>query len=210
MPASKSNTGNLAEKSGPTWPVGVRWVVSIAILFHVSAVLAGALGAPPSSDLEHHFVDFFAPYHQWLDQGDGYRYYSTAFPPTPVITATLSFLDGRPDRVVRIPDRSVKPRLLYQRQLAMAHYLMEDFQAARNSEDHDGSKSRWAHAFATHLGQTNPGCKDVTLRLEMHMVPRLERVNELLKSSGSRPVDLDSDEFITAPERIGVYPCDVH
>jgi hypothetical protein len=206
MYVSKSDTGNLADQAGQTWPVGARWAVSGLILFHVAAVLAGSLGAAPSSDLEHETAELFGPYHQLLNQGVGYHYYSTAFPPTPVVTATLSFADGRPDRVVRIPERGIKPRLLYQRQLAMAHYLMEDFEAAKAKGD--GSQSHWAHAFATHIGKTNPGCKTVTLRLEMKMVPRLERVNELLGQSGSAPVDLDADEFSTAPERIGVYPCE--
>ncbi len=208
MSVSKSDTRDFPDgATAGAWPVGLRWVVSIVILVHVAAVLAGALAAEPASDLERSASSWFSGYHQLLDQGVGYRYYSTAFPPTPVVLATLSFADGRPDEVVRIPDRSVRPRLLYQRQLAMAHYLMEDFEAARR-DNGDGSKSRWAHAFATHLGKTHPGCKSVTLRLETHLVPRIERVLELQKRPGAGPVDLDADEFITTPERIGVYPCD--
>ena len=42
----------------------------------------------------------------------------------------------------------------------------------------------------------------------MHMVPRIERIQELMKPPGPARVDLDDDEFYTAPERIGVYPCD--
>jgi hypothetical protein len=206
MYGSKSDTGNLVDQAGQTWPVWARWVVSGLIVFHVAAVLAGALGASPSSDLEHETAELFAPYHQLIHQGVGYHYYSTAFPPTPVVTATLSFKDGRADQIVRIPERGVKPRLLYQRQLAMAHYLMEDFEAEKQKGD--GSKSHWAHAFATHLGKTNPGCKSVTLRLEMHLVPRLDRVQDLLNQKRSTSVDLDADEFSTAPERIGVYPCE--
>ncbi len=204
MPASKSDTGDLGDRSGRTWPVGVRWVVSIVILFHVAAVLAGAFGADPASTLEHDLVEKFTPYHRLVDQGDSYRYYSSSFPPTPVVTATLTFDHGRPERVVRIPDRTATPRLLYQRQLAMAHYLTEDFEAARH--EGDGSQSRWAHAFASYLKKANPGCQSVTLRVETHLVPRIERVLELMRESRGRPVDLDSDEFVTAPERIGVYP----
>ena len=192
--------------TGPAaWPTWARRVATGLILVHVAAVLAGALGAPPSSDLEHVIADAFGPYHQALDQGDSYRYYSTAFPPTPVVTATLAFADGRPERVVRLPERGLRPRLLYQRQLALAHNLMEDFEAARR--EGDGSRSRWANAFATHLGKANPGCSTVTLRLQMHLVPRIERVQEMLARPRSGPVDLDAEEFYTAPERIGVFPC---
>ena len=97
--------------------------------------------------------------------------------------------------------------MLYQRQLALAHGLMEDFEAARRDAG-DGSKSRWANAFATHLGRANPGCSSVTLHLQMHLVPRIERVREMLEQARPGPVDLDADEFYTAPERIGVFPCD--
>ncbi len=206
MDASKSDTGDFLGGPARAWPGWARWAATAALLVHASAVLAGALGAPPSSKLEHEVAGFFAPYHQMLDQGDAYRYYSTAFPPTPVVNATLSFADGRPDKVVRIPERGLRPRLLYQRQLALAHGLMEDFEAARR--DGDGSKSRWAHAFAGHLCRTNPGCSEVTLRLQMHLVPSIERVQQSLRTPTLTPVDLDADEFTTAPERIGVYPCD--
>ena len=200
----KSGTIDPPASSG-TWPAWARRLATSAILVHVAAVLAGAFGAPPSSDLEHDIADFFGPYHQALDQGDSYRYYSTAFPPTPVVTATMTFVDGRPERVVRLPERGLRPRLLYQRQLALAHGLMEDFEAERRKGD--GSKSRWANAFATHLGKTNPGCSTVTLHLQMHLVPRIDRIKEMLAGSRPGPVDLDADEFYTAPERIGVFPC---
>lgn len=189
------------------WPRWAKRLATLAIGFHVAAVLAGALGAPPSSELEHEVADRFSAYHQWIDQGDSYRYYSSAFPPTPVVTATLSFLDGRPEKVVRLPERGLKPRLLYQRQLALAHGLMEDFEEAKR-ESGDGSKSRWAHSFAAHLGKANPGCKSVALELKMHLVPRIERVRHLLERPDAGPVDLDSDEFYTDPQQIGDFPCD--
>ena len=205
MVDSKLGAGGESEGSGG-WPAWARWTASAVIIFHAAAVLAGALGAPPSSSLEHEVADFFGPYHQAIDQGDAYRYYSSAFPPTPVVTATLAFADGRPERVVRLPERGLRPRLLYQRQLALAHGLMEDFEAARRGEG-DGSKSRWAKAFAIHLGKVNPGCSSVTLHLQMHMVPRIERIREMLARPSQGPVDLDAEEFYTAPERIGVFPC---
>ena len=193
--------------SGQPWPAWAKFVASAAILFHVAAVLAGALAASPSSELEREAADFFSAYHQVLDQGDAYRYYSTAFPPTPVVTATLSFADGRAEEVVRLPERGLRPRLLYQRQLALAHGLMQDFEMARRDAG-EGSKSRWARSFATHLGRSHPGCSSVSLELKMHLVPRLERIKHLLETSDGEPVDLDADEFYSDPQHIGVFPCD--
>jgi DNA primase len=203
----KSETVGKIIGSGNPWPLWARWVVTVVLLFHVGAVLAGALGASPSSRLEHLAAEFFEAYHQALDQGDAYRYYSSAFPPTPVVTATLSFADGRPEQVVRLPERGLRPRLLYQRQLALAHGLMVDFEAAKRDSG-DGSNSRWAHSFATHLGRVHPGCSSVALELKMHLVPRMERVQHLLDRPDAEPVDLDSDEFYSDPQLIGVFPCD--
>lgn len=207
MVDGKSGTVEKIIGSGKPWPVWARWLATLAILFHVAAVLAGALGAQPSSKLEQDTAEFFEVYHQALDQGEAYRYYSSAFPPTPVVTATLSFVDGRPEKVVRLPERGLRPRLLYQRQLALAHGLMEDFEAAKRDAG-DGSKSRWAHSFATHLCRSNPGCSSVSLELKMHLVPRIERVYHLLSMPEPGPVDLDSDEFYSDPQQIGVFPCD--
>lgn len=204
----KNGTITPANSSGAPWPLWARRLATVAILFHAAAVVAGALGASPASSLEHEVATFFESYHQAIDQGYSYRYYSTAFPPTPVVTATLSFADGRPDKVVRLPERGLRPRLLYQRQLALAHGLMEDSEAARRGEAHDASQSRWAHSFATHLGKANPGCKSVELEIKMHLVPRIERVRHLMEQGDSGPVDLDSDEFYSDPQLIGVFPCD--
>jgi hypothetical protein len=206
MSDSKSEATENRKFAGQPWPLWARWTATVAILVHVSAVLAGALGAPPSSPLEHAVADFFGPYHQLLDQGDSYRYYSTAFPPTPIAIATLTFADGRPEKVVRLPEQGLRPRLRIQRQLALAHGLMEDFEAARR-EGVDGTKSRWANAFATHLCRTNPGCSSVSLDVQMHLVPTIERVQHLLSRSGSGTIDLDADEFFSDPKHIGVFPC---
>ena len=59
-------------------------------------MIAGALGVPPSSELERKIANLFTPYHDLVDQGYAYRYYAEP-PPTPVIMAKLHFGDGRPD-----------------------------------------------------------------------------------------------------------------
>jgi len=203
---SKWETMGKPDRSGKLWPSWARWLVSLLILFHISAVIAGAFAAQPSSKLERDAAELFEGYHQAIDQGDAYRYYSSAFPPTPVVTAKLTFADGQ-TREVRLPERGLRPRLLYQRQLALAHGLMEDYEAAQRDAG-DGSRSRWAHSFATYLCQSNPGCKSVSLEVQMHLVPPLERIEHLLHRRDAEPVDLDSAEFYTDPRHIGVFPCD--
>ena len=77
-------------------------------------------GVPPSSLLERTIAEPFTPYYDLADLGYSYRYYAEP-PPTPVVTATLSFGDGRPEETLRLPGREVTgPRLRHQRQLALA------------------------------------------------------------------------------------------
>ena len=191
---------------GAGWPAWARRLATVALLWHAAAILAGAWSSPPASDLERRVDSAFEPYQQAIRQGMSYRYYVDPAP-TPVVTATLAFRDGRPEQVVRIPDRATWPRMLYQRELNLANWLTEDIKQARHFTG-ESSKSPWAQAIAAHLGRTHPGCSAVTLRSQLHLVPPLDRVRDELARPGAKPVDLDAEEFYTAPERIGEFPCD--
>ena len=137
-----------------TWPVWARTTVSLVIVFHILAVLAGVLGVPPSSDLERTTAGLFTPYYDLIDLGYSYRYYSEP-PPTPVATATLHFGEGRAEETVRLPGRNVAgPRLRHQRQLALANALFMDVQEAKQSTG-DASKSRLARLRAPSLLDTS-------------------------------------------------------
>jgi hypothetical protein len=187
----------------------VRRSVSALLLFHLVALWVAALAPLPPyvSPLEREVAGLFAPYYDLVDQGYTYRYYAPEPPPTPVVTATIHFADGRPDETVRLPDRGAWPRLRYQRQLALAYHLFEDFQAAKR-EAGQGDRSHWARAYARHLGRRRPGCSEITLSARLHLVPDPQRIRAALGARGSEPVDLDAEEFYTTPERIGDYPCD--
>ncbi|MBX6315735.1 MAG: hypothetical protein IRY99_22885, partial [Isosphaeraceae bacterium] len=173
-------------------------------------VVVGALAASPASPLEMSLARWFRPYYGLADMGYAYRFYSPEPPPTPVLTATLTFADGS-ERKVRLPDRSLRPRLLYQRQMALANTLYVEVDAARREPPMPGHPhDRWARAFARHLCRLyeGEGCKAVTLHAQMHLVPELERVREALSRPGASGVDLDAEEFYTVPEWIGDYSCD--
>ena len=81
--------------------------------------------------LERAIADRFTPYFDLMDLGYSYRFYAEP-PPTPVVTATIQFGDGRPEETVRLPGREVPgPRMRHQRQLALANALYADVQEAR-------------------------------------------------------------------------------
>jgi hypothetical protein len=173
----------------------------------MAAVVAGALGVPPSSQLERSFADLFRPYHDLMDQGYAYRYYAEP-PPTPVVTATLHYGGEKPDETVRIPDRSLPgPRMRHQRQLALANALFADFQEARQMTG-DGSRSRLARSFARHLGSTHPGCRSVSLHVMQHLLPDPQHLREEGMSRRSGGFDLFDESLFTTPEWVGDFPCD--
>jgi hypothetical protein len=173
-------------------------------------MLAAALAAPPASPLEQATAGNFATYYQLLDQGYAYRYFAPEPPPTPVLTATLRFADDRPERSITIPDRTTRPRLLYQRQLALANHLYQEFEEARNlPPDVPPPALHWANSYARHLGHVH-GCESVVLSIRQHLVPNVGQVREsiLAHPGGGESVDLDAEEYYTVPVRIGEFSCD--
>jgi hypothetical protein len=203
-----ATAGSGSQQDGKAgWPAWARTVVTVALVFHLCAVLAGALGVPPSSELERAIADGFRPYFDLTDMGYSYRFY-TEPPPTPVVTATIQYEDGRPDETVRLPGRDVAgPRMRHQRQLALANALAVDVQEVRRLVK-DPSQSRLSRAYARHLCRTRPGCRSVTLHLEQHLIPDLSQVRQSLESSGSPRFDLFAESLFTTPEWVGEFPCD--
>jgi hypothetical protein len=199
-----AGTGTLEQ---PAWPGWARVLVSLVLLFHMTAVLAGALGVPPSSLLERTIADPFKPYYDLADLGYSYRYYAEP-PPTPVVTATLSFGEGRPEETLRLPGREVTgPRLRHQRQLALANALFNDVREVKERTG-ESSRSRLARAYARHLCRTRPDCRSVTLHLRQHLIPDPDRVREAMAAPGAPRFDLFAEELFTTPEWIGDFPCD--
>ncbi|HEU5117146.1 MAG TPA: hypothetical protein VFT74_10815, partial [Isosphaeraceae bacterium] len=109
------------------WPLGARVLASVTLGVHLLAMLSVALSGAPASSLEQRFSSLFAPYIDAINQGHVHRYYAPAPPPTPIALAEIRFGDAKPPRTIRIPDRSVRPRIRYQRQLALAYHLFEEF-----------------------------------------------------------------------------------
>lgn len=204
----KKSISDWGDKSREGWPVWARGLVSGCLIFHIMAVLGGAVGgSTPSSDLQQGWHQKFLPYFDLVDQGYPYRYYAPEPPPTPVVEATLRFGDGRRNEVVRLPDRSARPLLRYQRQLALAYHLDHDYKQAK-AQTGDGSQSRYAQSYARHLCKSRPGCLGVKLTVRDHRVPPLVRAIEALESRGRERFDPDAEEYYDTPERIGDFPCD--
>ncbi len=204
LPSAPAEAASPSAWARPGW---ARSLVTLALFYHMAAVVSGALGVPPSSFLERRIADFFRPYHDLVDQGYAYRYYAEP-PPTPVITATLHFAEGRPDQTIRLPDRNIGgPRMRHQRQLALANALFTDVADARRVSG-DTRKSRLAAAYARHLCTTHPGCASVILYGSQHLIPDPDHVQEALSAPGQTRFDLFDESLFTTPEWIGEFACD--
>jgi hypothetical protein len=185
----------------------MKAVVTGLLIWHILAVLSVSLAVAPSSPLERGIADQFLGYLLLIDQNHVHRYYSAEPPPTPVVTARLQFAEGRPERTVRQPDRSSRPRLWYQRELALAHRLALEYDLARES----GDALRWqelAASYARHLCRTTPGCSGVTITLQRHLIPSLGQFRAARAAENGRALDVESEDFYTTPERLGDYACD--
>ena len=153
----------------PNWPSWAKLVVSGSLVWHLASQLAAQFAAPPASGLERAVADIFAPYYEGLDLGHAYRYYAPEPGPTPIVQARVTYDDGRPDVEVRLPDRSLAPRLRYQRHLNLANHMFNDAMRARTHEHgpgeapHDPNPGRWAISYARHLAKTHPGAKTITI-----------------------------------------------
>jgi hypothetical protein len=206
VPRKRDRSDSLGTASRD-WPVWARVTASCVLVFHLLAVVSGGLAVPPSSVLERSIADGLTWYYGLADVGYAYRFYVEP-PPTPVVTATLRFGEGRADESVRLPGRRVPgPRMRHQRQLALANALFRDAEEARQRTG-DASRSVLARAYARHLCCTNPGCQAVTIHIQQHLIPEMEQVRQAIEAPGSDRFDLFSETLFSAPERIGDYPCD--
>jgi hypothetical protein len=193
--------------SEPNWPGWARGLVSAALAFHITAVWAGAWGVPPSSALERAFADVFISYFDLADVGYSYRFYSEP-PPTPVVTATVHFGGTRPDEVVRLPARHLAgPAMRHQRQLALANALFQEVLETTERTGH-GSGGPLARAYARHICRSSPGCQNVTLHVQQHLIPDLDAVLRSNPGPGAASFDLFDESLFSTPQWIGDFPCD--
>lgn len=187
------------------WPGWLKLGVSALVIWHGAAVLVAVLAAPPSSELQRSVADLFRGYYRAVDQGYSYRFYTAGAPPTPIVTAVLEFDDGRSEEI-RIPDRSLRPRLRFQRHLALAYHLFEDVRRAGPDPATGDSRSRWASSYARHLCLGNPGCRRVVLFLQDHLNPDPEELIEAARLG--KTIDVEDRIYYGDRQRIGVYLCD--
>ena len=183
------------------WPTWAKVVVSIALLWHLTAIVAYELDEPPQSLLEHEVAEKFYPYLALINEWQKHQYYSPSPPDTPIVLATVHFADGRPDVEVRLPDPAVGPRLRLQRRLAFAFNIHIE---AQIPTEHPMSGLK-AAAYARYLCRQHPGCSGVTISTQWHQIPKLRDVLRTVERGES--VDLDGPKYYSPKFFVGDYAC---
>jgi hypothetical protein len=173
------------------------------LVFHLTAVLCSEVaGQVNYSRLEFDIGKCFWWYCILIHQDVAHSYFAPEpDPATPVVTARLTFSGNTPDRRIRLPDPSLRPRIRFIRQIALAWHLVHEW-----TEDETPHRSYWAASYARHLCRTNPGCTRVDLFVEYHQMAQPRMI--LDAASRGAKVDLDSLESYSLPERIGAFSCD--
>ncbi|HEX7446977.1 MAG TPA: hypothetical protein VF306_05500 [Pirellulales bacterium] len=179
------------------WGLPVRAVVSLLIVAHLLAVLAGPLSMPPSV-LGNTLGRLFRPYVEAAYLDHAYKF----FGPDPGPSHHLRYEMEMPDGSLRegtVPDAGEHwPRLWYHR-----HFVLCEFLNALPHADDDlndprlfarrlpfpGVQRDFARSYARHLLDQYGG-KRVTLYLVEHVIPSTEYVRQGVKLDDPR---LDSE-----------------
>ncbi len=198
------------EASPRPWPVAGKVAVTVILVIHLGGVFIGALaGGGSPSPLWTTLADPYRFYFEALDLGYAYQFYSRPGP-TPIALARLTFRDGS-EQTLRLPGPEVRPRIRYQRQLALAYHLHQDALALERARAQDPGitlRSWVAESYARHLLETTPESVEVELAYQMYFVDIAEVLQRLNEPGSRGSVDLSGEEFYSEPVIIGVYPRD--
>lgn len=195
QPADKSPGYDAAAPHG--WGLPARTVVSLLVVAHLMAMLAGPLSMPPSV-LGNALGRLFRPYIEAAYLDHAYKF----FGPDPGPSHRLRYEMQMPDGSVRegaIPDAGEHwPRLWYHRHLVLCEFLDALPHADDNLDDprllarrlpFPGAQRDFARSYARHLLYKHGGQR-VTLSLVEHVIPSTEYVRKGVKLDDPR---LDSE-----------------
>jgi hypothetical protein len=169
----------------------LRWVISLWLVFHISAIVIAPWSVAPSSDLVQDAWGLYQPYLQLLFLNHGYHF----FAPEPTESTLLAFEVERSDGTVitqqRIPNRSIVPRLLYHRHFMLTEHLRDAPEELQQE---------WLQSYAEHLCWKY-GAARVKLTGQLHNLPSMDMIKD-----GVRLDDPESYES----EPFGVFECKTH
>jgi hypothetical protein len=169
----------------------VRWLISIWLVFHVSAIIIAPLSVDPSSDLVQGAWGLFQPYLQLLFLNHGYHFFAPEPTESTLVIYQAQRSDGTTIKEERFPNRTIVPRLLYHRHFMLTEHLREA---------PDDLQQQWVESYAEHLCRKY-GAARVKLTGQLHYLPSMDDIRE-----GKRLNEPESYES----EVFGVFECKGH
>ncbi|MDA1015127.1 MAG: hypothetical protein O3A00_11830 [Planctomycetota bacterium] len=197
----------------PRW---AKWIVSVCLMYHLSAIALAPASVSPSSPL---FQDSWAAcrhYLQIMYLNHGFHFFSPEPGGSTLLEYEITARDGE-SFVERIPRKEIEPRLLYHR-----HFMLTEFIPWVP----DRLKSRWLESYARHL-QHRHDAATVRLTIVRHNLVELGPFTEgeskrddpetfefelagiLEGDAWSFNSDLVSQPEVIAPEILNVAPVPV-
>jgi hypothetical protein len=174
-----------AQPARPLWKRVGFVLVNIWLIYHLFAIVAAPASVAPSSQLQQQCWRCAGPYLQALYLNHGWHYFSPEPGRSTLLAYTLEFEDGTQSSG-RLPNRQIRPRLLYHRYFMPSKFL-------GNSDPEN--QQMWHRAYARALCRQHDA-ERVRLSRVSHDLPLAERV-----LAGGR---LDDAEFY-AEEAIGTF-----
>ena len=191
-PARNSGPAAAEPAQGRGWRPAIRALVSIAILWHLAAVVLAPLSNPTPTILGDRLRPIFQPYLSAAHLDQGYKFFAPDPGPSHLIKYELTLADGSQQKGV-LPDiNQHRPRLFYHR-----HFMLSEFMnnlppelpplptaSGEPQPELDWTKLKpslvqrqFVASYANHL-LTKFGATSVTLVLEEHNIPPPDRVAE--------------------------------
>lgn len=171
-----SSAPSLSDTAKPL-PWGLRLVISVVLLFHLVAILAGPMAVPASSELAVNTFLGMRWYIEPLFLNHGYRFFAPDPGPSHMMRYEIELANGKTLRGIYPNLREQQPRLLYHRHFMLTSRLAD---GAREPLVQLYADSYAKHLIAEHEAQR------VRLYHVVHELTPRERVLEGIKLDDER------------------------
>lgn len=167
---------SVASNRALPWSPWLRGLVSLAIVYHLAAVIIAPMSIPPSIHGDY-FRPWLAPYMAVTFLDHGYKFFAPDPGPSHLVRYELEFDDGHRDEGV-FPSRDTHwPRLYYHRHFMLSEFINTfqpgpDFNPNLEWEKQPLSPAErtFAQSYAAHL-LAKTGAARVRLYLRRHLLP---------------------------------------
>jgi hypothetical protein len=164
-------------------------LVNVWLVYHLAGIFLAPWSVPPSSRLVQNAWRGVGTYVQLLFLNHGYHYFAPEPGNSTLVAYVLEMPDGRRE-TGKIPNRGIRPRLLYHR-----HFMLTEFLASSDGFP-PAVRTELVRAMARELCREH-GARRVTLSKVTHRLPTMEWV----RAGGT----LD-DNYTEEP--LGTFSCD--